>query len=163
MPVVSVPAFFITAPFGWVCAMFNRKSAMELRLLCIEWRNEYSIGHDNIDNEHKLLFINANNFITAVQHGLGADRAHLMLEAMTEYAKSHFSDEEHFMAETSYGGLSHHKTCHDSILCVIDALKEQVARGDDIAEELAFFIRSWLEEHVSKVDVEFRNYIRGGV
>ena len=139
--------------------MFNRNGAMGLRLRCIEWDGDYSIGHEIIDLEHKLLFFKANAFRTAVKHGLGAERILPMLETLTEYAKTHFFDEELLMSEKCYSGFLEHKACHDGFLSAIDAFKTQVAHGDNISEELAYFMQNWLQEHVSKVDTELRHYI----
>ncbi len=55
--------------------MFNRNGAMGLQLRCIERNDDYSVGDDIIDLEDKLLFFNANIFITSVQHGLGRKNA----------------------------------------------------------------------------------------
>ena len=142
--------------------MISNKGAMALRLRCVDWSEDYNIGYTLIDNEHKLLFVNANEFIKAVKHGAGAEIVHAMLEAMIKYAKSHFYDEEMLMSQLSYYGYLSHKACHDSFLSVIEAFQKQFLRGDNITEELAYFMQKWLEDHVSKIDAELRHHIRGG-
>ncbi len=142
--------------------MFNRNGAMGLRLRCIEWDDDYSIGDDIIDLEHKPLLFSENMFLNSIQHRFGAERMLSLLEKLTKYAKAHFVEGEVLMSEDSYSGSLHHKTCSDGFLCAINAIKTQATHGDNILEELAYFIRNWVEKYVSKVDIELRPYIRGG-
>ena len=51
----SLSAIFIAVSLGGVCVMFNRNSAMGLRLQCIERNDDYSIRHDIFDLRRKQL------------------------------------------------------------------------------------------------------------
>ena len=93
-----------------------------------EWREEYSIGVDSIDQEHKRLFRIINKLFDfkeeekdnqwTCQEGIKYFKGH---------AVKHFADEEAYMASIGYEGLEQHRRIHqDFRKNILPALEQEL-------------------------------------
>lgn len=83
---------------------------MENRLI---WDEQYNIGVDIIDREHKKLFSILNKLF---DFGRQEEKSHFACQEAIKYFKDHamkhFADEESYMASIHYPGLDTHRLIH---------------------------------------------------
>jgi hemerythrin len=124
----------------------------------ITWKDEFSVGVDAVDHEHRELI--------QLINGLDAD----MLEYATKdtvvralgeiYARisAHFALEEKIMRSASYSGYATHKQDHELLL---DELADIVDSVDDAGrydrEALARSLENWFSEHFRTHDARLHN------
>lgn len=71
----------------------------------IEWLDQYSVGVESIDNQHKELFARINKLLDACSQGEGKKVLPEVLDFLGDYVVFHFSTEEKYMKEYLYPPL----------------------------------------------------------
>ena len=133
---------------------------MKLVIEYVSWGDHLKIGHPEIDRDHELLFAAVNNYISSVNKRGGLNVLGKIIEHIKGYASNHFDREEDFMIASLYSGYAIHKSLHDLFRGVLADFYEEELRGVDISNEIAFFLRNWLVNHVSQIDMEFGRYLK---
>ena len=119
-----------------------------------EWTNEYSVGVEEIDLQHKKLF----RLIAELSSCLEQKESETMAEEITvrviDYVVYHFSTEEKYLVKLANRSdfQSHHQQ-HD--LFARKVLLYQAAAVDDsesTAREALSFLTRWLREHILFLD-----------
>ena len=64
----------------------------------MKWSDEFAIGIEQIDTQHKMLFQMAEDFSIALVEARGENVYGELLRSMTLYAQAHFGFEESCMA-----------------------------------------------------------------
>lgn len=121
-----------------------------------QWESKYEIGLPKIDAQHQTLVEMLNNLYAARQTDQVQEVVESTLDALIEYTKVHFADEEAAMREAQYPYLEKHRVAH------LD-LADQVLlmRGNETATfELLNFLSEWLKFHIYGADREFGSYMR---
>jgi len=116
----------------------------------------YSVGVQTIDSQHKVLFGIINELHTAMMKGQAQSLTGPLLKKLTEYTRTHFTDEEAKMASTRYPGLADHRIKHTELLKQVDDYNDRFAKGEvTLNLHLLNFLRDWLVNHIQKVDREY--------
>ena len=92
----------------------------------IDWRDEFTIGVDAIDHEHREMIALINDLDAAMQEEASHDVVVATLGEIVARIAAHFALEEKIMRDAAYTAYSTHKQDHelllDSLLNVIDAV-----------------------------------------
>ncbi len=122
----------------------------------IKWNNNYCLGIQIIDAEHKRLFNILNKAIDAKEHSDNKEELMEALEEMTKYALVHFKTEEGYMREFNYPEYGNHKKEHSSFFDKTIAYFERVVSSDyHLANELIEYLKQWLVNHIQVSDRQF--------
>ncbi len=129
------------------------------------WRDEFSIGHPEIDRQHQQLFALLDKLYDAVCIGdqnSAAERAVEMAVAeLVSDTRSHFDLEESLMRESGYVGLEQHQQQHQQLLSRVDEKVAALRSGDKlISIELLEFMNLWLTQHILKSDAQLAQVLR---
>ena len=133
---------------------------MRLLIQRLEWSEAYRTGHPVIDGDHMALFAAVNELISAVRCRDGTKMVVKTLDAIKLYAVAHFEREEVLMQKSCYPGYAYHRMCHEGFTTIIAEFSSQFAKGIDVSEEIAFFLREWLEIHILMLDTQLAQFIR---
>ena len=78
-----------------------------------------------------------------------------------KYSRKHFKEEEKFLQQVGYSKLEEHKQMHiDFILKIAMFCKDVMDRKTDVTKEMINYLVSWLVNHVSREDQDFKNEIK---
>lgn len=126
----------------------------------ISWRDEFSVGVDAVDHEHREMI----NLINELDEAMQEDASQTaVVEALGEiYARisAHFALEEKVMRDTRYTHLAEHKQDHeqllDELLDVIDSVDDE-GRYDraDLSRSLDRWFSDHFRTHDAKLHHEF--------
>ncbi len=126
-----------------------------------KWTDEFSIGVDEIDRDHKRLLELLNDLHDAVE--AGASRAILgnALDGVMLYVNYHFAHEEGLLLRMSYPGYEKHRQQHQSLMVTVKEVHEsfQSQASDALPRQVPEFLTNWLFEHVLRADRAFSLYI----
>ena len=128
--------------------------------MTIRWTKALSVGIESIDEQHKELFRRAGTFLDGLA-GRSRQDVGILLSYLRTYAVGHFGDEEEAMREAHYPGYECHRAHHDRFLVDLLALSEEHDRhgGPGVAQaDLGSWVKNWLIEHVSEMDVEMARF-----
>lgn len=119
----------------------------------IKWKEEYRIGVDQIDEQHKKLFEIANRAYKLLKNDFYYDKYDHIVEILTElkdYAIYHFQSEEEYMKSIAYRKFLSHKVEHDDFIEKINGVDLSVVdeRQDENILELLNFIVNWIDGHI---------------
>ena len=81
--------------------------------MAILWKENLSVGVNEIDNQHKELFNRINNLLDACTRGKGSEEIKRTLNFLSDYVISHFGTEENLMVRYNYPDYTSHKEKHE--------------------------------------------------
>ena len=129
----------------------------------IEWNDEYLLGIQEIDNQHKKLVAIANELydITTGNSEVYKLQMSKVLKKLTDYTVYHFSSEEEFMKKKGYSGVDLHKTAHDGF---INEVNNQIKLLSDEKVETGAkfytFVLNWVLTHIAKADKIWAKFVK---
>jgi hemerythrin len=127
-----------------------------------EWRDFFSIGHEEIDNQHKQLFAIVNALYDGLRRGDAPDDLlKISLDQLCAYTRSHFADEERLMLAAGYPEFARHKAAHDMLAGRLAEFEARVRAGETrvAAELLPFLVGDWLSRHIAFEDQQYAGYL----
>ncbi len=129
--------------------------------LDFSWRDDYSVGVAEIDEQHKRLLVlvhklNAADSGSGIASGI-ARSARLMhlLDELNEYAAYHFLSEEKLMRNhlPADADTAKHISAHRSYWQIISEFKQRHAQNDpDVGHELLEYLNRWWINHIMHTD-----------
>ncbi|MBL4932143.1 bacteriohemerythrin [Clostridium paridis] len=127
-----------------------------------EWKKEYEVGIERIDEEHKKLFDIANKGYSLLKNDLYLDKYDRIMDIVHElkdYAQFHFSAEEEYLKSIGYKKLFTHKMEHDYFIDKISSvdLSKIDSNQDKYITEILDFMVQWIKEHILDKDKEYVN------
>jgi hemerythrin-like metal-binding protein len=121
----------------------------------IKWIEEFSVGNENMDNQHKVLFSIINDFFREE----GEESSIKIFNNLRSYMESHFEAEEKLMKEINYNDIIEHTKQHDEIRKQFFILSKKLEKYNiDIYHKIAFFLYKWLSNHILRSDMEYKSY-----
>lgn len=123
----------------------------------IQWKDEYSIGMESIDEQHKQLFEIANRAYALLKNELITDKYDAIVEIINElkdYTAYHFKTEEDYMQSIGYKRFLSQKVAHDDFIQKMEDIDfNKIDDGqNDYLIDLLNFITDWLVQHILKQD-----------
>jgi hemerythrin len=117
-----------------------------MRLL--SWKDEYSVGIEAVDHEHRELI----DLINRLHDELDAPAAKLTVPAffgdLLKGISAHFALEEKFMRDRGYNALDAHKGDHERLLDDLCEIMDAYEHSEDIdCVELAQRLDTWFTRH----------------
>ena len=128
----------------------------------VEWKDEYSVGLESIDKQHKKLLNLINQLQTAVDFSTGEEFEREALDALVDYTKTHFSYEEGLMKDKGYPDYEPHKAQHEKMIKhVEDVLSEYEKDQDTAMSNATAFLKDWLITHINGTDKQYSEFLIG--
>lgn len=126
----------------------------------MEWTEAYATGNDQVDSQHKFLFLMTQQFRENLEAGQGEATYDIFVEFLGFYVKSHFSYEEQCMLAHLCPAAEQNKQEHRAFsLLVQRELARFAQEGFDrpVAYKLLDTIDRWLHSHIGRVDVQLKS------
>ena len=122
-----------------------------------EMKEEYKIGVEQIDEQHKKLFELADKAYMLLKDDFTLDKydkiVHI-IEELKDYTIFHFKSEEEYMESINYKRLFTQKIEHEEFIKKIEAidLRNIDEKQDESLVKILNFLNDWLTEHILKTD-----------
>jgi hemerythrin-like metal-binding protein len=129
------------------------------------WSEEYSVGIQSIDNQHKELFKLLNKLLEAMKQGQASNVTTEIIMDLEKYAIIHFQKEEFFFHRFNFSGADEHILEHQHFIQKVASLKTELKSGKIVITfDLLNFLKEWIDHHIQKVDKEYsRCFIENGL
>jgi len=122
----------------------------------LKWKDEYSVGVEAMDNDHKKLINLINQLQTSVDYYTGKEFEEKALDELVDYTKTHFKREETLLEENAYDDLDAHKLQHKAFIEKIELAVEQYKNNADVTIiDTLKFLREWLINHINGTDKQY--------
>lgn len=116
------------------------------------WKeNEYSVGHAEMDDQHRLIFSIINELFSN-------ENAKSKIEVLTElidYSNVHFSSEEAMLNDISYEERFDHALLHDEYNKRLVYFLDHI--NDVEIEEIYEYAKLWWSSHVLVEDMKYKH------
>jgi len=123
----------------------------------ILWKDEYSVGVKEIDDQHKHFIFIANAFYDAILANKGREELTALFQEISDYADEHFATEEKYFDQFNYEEADMHKLKHQEMRNEIKNLRNQeVGNKIDFDGNIVYFIRDWLDDHLKNTDQKYK-------
>jgi len=152
-----VPWLFVLTAIALVVWAKSREKSKFL-----EWKDEYSVGIESIDRDHRKLVNLINQFQTAVLYRTGKEFEQEAFEALVDYTRTHFRREEDLMEEHGYPDFEAHRAQHRKMIAQVEACMDQYTnQGRDVPlRKAVVFLQDWLINHINGTDQEYSGFLR---
>jgi hemerythrin len=127
------------------------------------WSDDYSLGIQAIDEQHKGFFEAGHRLYDSILNCEGEKMVEESVEFLRDYANRHFQTEEGFMAKHAYPHLDQHKKLHTEFLEVLDGLIDDLelyGPSQHLADRALEISQEWLINHIIEEDSRYAQYIK---
>jgi diguanylate cyclase (GGDEF)-like protein/hemerythrin-like metal-binding protein/PAS domain S-box-containing protein len=155
-------ALYIAKHSGRNCTVTSEMlnvSADEVQIL--PWRSEFESGNEEIDQEHRELFLVGERLMKAY-YDQDHEKEKAVLEELFDLLAEHFENEEQILHEAGYLDLVAHREIHQSLLESADFWKRLQERGRVQSSAFyAFLINKVIGDHLLYEDAKYFGLLRG--
>lgn len=130
--------------------------------MSLQWTEALSVGHPEIDAQHRSIFARFADFIDACNGGLDQEHLRQLFAFLDDYVNHHFRAEEEMMERLGYPDREAHIEEHRRFVGKLDALKADLERE---GASVGVLIRTnktliyWLTEHIREVDTALAGFL----
>ena len=126
----------------------------------MSWRASYSVGHAEIDGQHKKIIELINALDDAMQAGVGKVALGMILDELITYTANHFAAEEKYMLDANYPAYDEHKAKHVKMTDKVLEIQSLYKKGTvGITIDVMKFLQDWLNKHILGTDMLYAPYI----
>lgn len=122
------------------------------------WSDDLSVNNEEIDKQHLCIFDIIDQLNMQIPEDTKNNQFARLLTELTEYGLRHLREEEKYMAENLYPGLEEHKKVHKAYLLKVATFNLKF--NETSQQEVVDFLRNWWFNHISKMDMKYRDYIK---
>ena len=124
----------------------------------MKWLDDYNIGIEEIDSQHKELF----KILVQLKQSFSKDEDALKtFKFLVDYTDKHFLKEEEFMQQISYPDYDEHKRIHKDLIDQVAGMLKGIRAGDKFdSSYLVKFLTDWLLTHIGDEDKRIGVYFR---
>lgn len=147
------------APSSYIFS--NLDDEVEIKHVSLKWSDEFNLGIDQIDNEHKSLFDHFEKLYALMHESKGHEFYNELITFLTNYVDTHFAHEENFQKQIKYPLLEKHSNIHDSFkrqLKTFIKTNDQTKINDLELIHLSLFLKNWLLHHILIEDQKIYEY-----
>ena len=126
----------------------------------IEWRDEFSIGLPEVDQEHRALIATINRLQSEASSGASSQAIAERIGDIHSSVAAHFALEERRMVTLGYDQYIVHKLDHERLLDEILDIQDGVQASDRYdPERLGETLSRWFGEHFRTHDKWLHHWI----
>lgn len=128
-----------------------------------QWKPEYSVGVNSMDNDHKKLFAIIDKLHDAAKAGSGEEAIAKIVNELIDYTRYHFNAEEDILRRINYPGLASQEQAHRAFVAKLEEYKAEVDKGQGIfvITKVSNTARDWLAQHIIDIDKQYEGHMKG--
>ena len=124
------------------------------------WQKSYSVGNEQIDNEHKVFVEIIGRIHDAVLKEKSINDIKRLIRELETYAVFHFVSEENIMIDSEFPELEEHKKEHEKLLETLDNKIKKIISHEIDPDTLVYFLVNWFVEHTTNRDLKLVKYLK---
>ncbi len=129
----------------------------------MKWKDEYAIGIEPLDEQHKTLFQMAGDFQAVLDDGKGERTYSLLLVTLDTYIRNHFGIEEQCILQHRCPVAEKNKDAHSKLIETLSGFQNRYhANGYDHSEasRLVDTMEQWLADHICRIDMHLKKCVK---
>jgi hemerythrin len=134
-------------------------SAVAGRNVLLSWQDDFNVGINAVDDQHRRLVELINVLWEATIYGASVETLLKHIDELERYTGYHFADEEAAMAAAGYPDLESHRDAHKGFIMRVAKERHRVVQNGYVALDLVRFLQEWLIEHIAGLDKRYAQYV----
>ena len=129
----------------------------------IAWRDEWALGNEQVDLQHKKLFALLSELVNACIEGSSTAKLQETLDFLVNYTVRHFHFEEELQLRHKYPGYEEHKKLHEDFKITVGELVDKFHKNGsstELSNDVNKVVIKWLIKHIQQEDQKIGAYIR---
>jgi hemerythrin-like metal-binding protein len=127
----------------------------------LSWHVRFSVGHAEIDAQHKKLFELVNHFDDVIKMGLPGELGRIMDDLISSTVE-HFAFEETLIRKAGFPEAVDHEGMHRELIKQVRDMRANMKMGGHLSpKSIVRFLADWLTSHIMREDMEFKPYLEG--
>lgn len=128
----------------------------------IQWTDNFSVGIDSIDRQHRRLVELNDQLFQAIMNDKGMQVVMTVLEELTEYAVSHFDYEEALLNQFGFNPvlLAEHIEEHRSLAAQVQDYIRDLETRNSLDLKVYDFLRNWISNHLKETDSQYALFLQ---
>ncbi|MGZ8158290.1 MAG: hemerythrin domain-containing protein [Methylobacter sp.] len=119
------------------------------------WQDIYQTGDDLMDNQHKDVFVLAEQLASSVSKAeLGKN-----VQLLYQHVNEHFNEEEELMAQSGFQNFKGHVKEHRSMLDKLLEIDRKITDDEALQTDVQDFMDKW-GKHIIHSDQQFSTFLR---
>ena len=126
-----------------------------------EWKADYSVGVQEMDDQHKMLIVMINE-LEQVAGDKKREQLNDVVDKLFDYARYHIQYEEKMLKENDYPDFENHHKKHVFFEEQLSAFSIRLESEDSVllAVELAAYLYDWWFDHIENEDKEYVDFFK---
>ena len=127
----------------------------------ISWSEQYSVGINKFDEDHKVIISLINQLHNAMLENKAKEAISKILSVLTSYSATHFEREEMLLKQHNYPNLDVQKKEHAAFIKKIKDFETKYNQGRiiTVSIEIVSFLKEWLIKHILAEDKEYSKFL----
>jgi len=126
----------------------------------IIWTDEYSVGVEAIDAQHRELTRLVNEIVTNQDDLISTGDLSKSFAKFLKLVKEHFQFEEKLLSENNYPDYEKHLMEHNSYAEMIAEFIESANQGQShLVDHFILFLHGWWRHHVLEEDMKYKQFL----
>lgn len=134
-----------------------QKNEEKGKTMILEWRDIFSVGIEQFDEDHKQIFKILND-LEGTSLSKRSEKSLQTLIELEEYTQKHFNSEEEFMKKINFPLIEDHKGDHSFLIRSIKRLRDMEYKGIVFSLEISDFLKFWIIQHILGSDREYAEF-----
>ncbi len=128
----------------------------------MEWKDDYSVGVEEIDNQHKRMIDIVNKLHQAMLDGKSKEILSDIIKELKDYTVYHFSTEEKYFDMYDYPEKDDHKKEHNDFVERVKEIEQEFKEGKIfISVKIMNFLKDWIKNHILGTDKKYAPFFKG--
>lgn len=125
----------------------------------IIWDENYSVGHDVLDFQHKKLLKICNDLYWLIKKDESDEHFHEVLNDLSNYARIHFEYEESVLLKKGYANYKEHEHEHFEYQEHLMHYLQEAMSGTLEKKDLHNWVANWWKDHILVKDMDFKHTV----
>ena len=125
-----------------------------------EWNNDYSIGIDEIDSQHKRFLSLLQETYSFKQRGTDNSRLKTLVQELEKYLVFHTKSEEMLMILYDYPKQELQKEEHIKVITKVREKIKNLPENPEDLTDLLIYLMKWFVNHTTYLDKELGGHIQ---
>lgn len=126
----------------------------------IDWNDSYSVGINDMDDQHKKLVGLINQLHEAMKVGQGSLALTNVISDLVDYTIYHFQAEEKLIQSYNFPGFLAQQKMHKNFIEKVQEYQTNLASKKlSMSMEVIQFLKTWLVEHIQGQDSKYGKYL----
>lgn len=123
----------------------------------IAWQDDFSVGVDLIDEQHKMLLQVINTFLSSLEENDDRFAIGRSLDEMIKYTEYHFYTEQLLLEK--HPDFLAHLNQHWQLVKQAKKIQDDFQRHIEMKADIFDFLLSWLKDHILGTDKVYFRYL----